>query len=100
MPAIGTYYVPHLCGYGGVFNARHKERGLVGIVGLDGEQWESAMHARMRLAVRSGAARDVVLEMPAKAGRRIWALAVTDVDEAVKSGRCWKFMSGMLYKTH
>lgn len=86
VPAIGTYYVPHLAGYGGLFNSRHKDRGLVGIVGLDGELWESAMHNRMRLAVRDGrGGRDVVLEMPAKAGRRIWALVMTDVDAAVKT---------------
>jgi len=83
MPAIGMYYVPHLGGHVGLFNSRHEERGLVGIVGLDGELWESAIHNRMRLVSRSDP--DIVMNMPAKAGRRRWALAVTDVDGAVKT---------------
>ncbi len=84
MPAIGAYYVPHLVGHIGVFNARARRKGLVGIVGLDGEVWESAIHNRMRLATRTDP--DLVLELPAKAGRRRWMLTVTDVAPAVTTG--------------
>lgn len=84
VPAIGTYYVPHLTGYAGLFEAGQQDRGLLGIVGLDGAQWESAIHNRLRMARRTDG--EVVLEMPAKAGRRRWGLMMTNVAPAIVTG--------------
>ena len=83
VPAIGTYYVPHLVGYVGLFNSRREADGVVGLVGLDGELWESAMHNRLRLAACTTP--DVVLQLPAKSGRRKWALMLTDAKDALKT---------------
>ena len=83
VPAIGTYYVPHLAAYVGLFNSRRRSDGVVGLVGLDGEMWESAMHNRLRLAACTTP--DVVLQLPAKSGRRRWALMLSDADDALKT---------------
>ncbi len=84
LPSVGTYYVSHLTGYLGLFNRKHKQRGVLGLVGLDGAQWESAMHNRMRVAIDDDG--EVVMAMPARAGRRRWALTITDPAPALVTG--------------
>lgn len=81
MPAIGTYYVSNITGYLGLFMKKRPECCVLAVVGLDGDQWESAIHNRMRIATRAKG--EVVMEMPVKAGRRRWALALTESEAAL-----------------
>ena len=79
MPVLSEYFVPNNRGWFALFDSRHEERGMLGVLGLYGARWEQAVAGMPVVSVAGGTAR---WQASLAAGARHWLLYAGPLETA------------------
>lgn len=77
MPVLSEYFIPNNRGWFGFFNSQHAERGMLGFLGLYGDQWVAPVDNLPELRVCGGR---VEWHAPLVSGKRFWLLYAGPVE--------------------
>ena len=88
MPVLSEYFVPNNRGWFAFFDSRNEARGMLGVLGLYGGQWQQPVENMMKVYDRQGRAE---LHASLFSGTRYWLLYAGPVDKDYTSQRRFVF---------